>query len=234
MKPLFSFIVATLTPACEILRDINKLRSSVHAEDFEVILAREVGKARCRNLGFQKSVGRFVIFFDGDISISSKIIIWIMEWVRSHPNEVLCYPHPSTRGFVSSKVLAISRENFLREGFDDSFEDAMDEEWGLRSKKAGMPQHYMPREWVIDIGVQRRESSFIEVVRRPFQRGKRRGYHPKLTFVYEDQRNPLRTLYRIIQQGKPVREHFGVFNVRHAIIFLAGLVYGLVCGRRCG
>jgi len=222
----YSFIVASLTQDCEMVNDIEQLKSSIYSKDFEIVLATEIGKARCRNIAFKKSVGKFVIFADGDVSIDAKILVWIMEWMKHHPHSILCYPHPSTKGFVSTKVMAISRENFLMlNGFDDSFEEAMDEEWGLRARKAGITQHYLPKEWVVDHG-RKRTNPFIDNIRRPFYRGKRTGYHPKLTFIYEDKRNPLRTAFKLIQQSKPIKEHFGILNLRHLVVFLSGLVYG--------
>ncbi len=135
---------------------------------FEVIVSKAVGRSKARNLAALRAKNPFLLFIDGDSWISRESINeYIVEPMKRNRDSIVCFEAP----ILSTRVLAISRENYFKlGGLDETFEVAEDLEFGLRAMKMGYKISYIPKELVIHTEHERnlflgRVYSFINAIR---------------------------------------------------------------------
>lgn len=223
----YSFIVSTLNRAAPAISAIEKLKISPYADDYECILATELGKARCRNLAINKSRGKYLIFIDGDSWCYPEILIWMMFWITKYPNDYLCYPH-NIRDFCCSRILVISKELFSKlRGFNELYEEPMDIDFGLRALNEGIKIHYIPREWLNT--QEHSPNKYVESIRRPFQLAKVLVHHPQHFWNLYGERKLCKFIrYFFFSQNKPFRQHYGIRNFIRFVIACSTLLINLL------
>ena len=150
---------------------VKKLRYPIFFKYF--VNNPHVGRSANRNLGFERSTGQRLIFFDGDMVPDDNYVEAMLSYddpnavllgdVKSPPGEELSSleKYLYTRGhyaqkqderpvagrFFTSNNFSISRENFTKiDGFDKAFEGwgGEDIDFGLRLEKMGLPIKNMP------------------------------------------------------------------------------------------
>lgn len=167
-KPDISFIVASLerkTPLISILEGL----------EHELIVTTLIGKAKCRNWGAIHASGDLLIFFDGDTMLSMKDLSFIIDWLHKHPDSCLS---AKTTGYVCTRLLGISRKNFFKlRGFNEVFSEPMDEDFGIRLIREGIPLYHLQQHWLKHPDMN--DSLFIHKLRRPSERMKFLLYYPR-------------------------------------------------------